>query len=649
MSIGVSTVRPSLTPVRDAIRPPRRTRLTLLLTSGLINVLTLTGSLFMMQVYDRVLGSQSLTTLIGLSAIALFAYGLQGLLESMRTRILVLISEKFDAEIGPKVNAANLAQSIRSPTGLQDAQRNARHVESIRAFLSGPGPLAALDMPWFPIYLITAFVLHWSLALTLVVATLLLVFLTFMTERNGAAPSRAAQEAHGQRTLDAEATLRNAEAAIANGMRGPLLARWNALHEKFLLAQRSATFTIGGYTVAARTSRMVLQSLMLGLGAFLAIKGLISPGAIIAASILSARALAPIDQAIASWKPFMAAREANTALNALLVRTHTQNVTHELDAPTQSLTVSDLTVTVPVVANAMKSGAMAERLVLSGIKFQLKAGEIVGVIGPSASGKSTLGRTLVGLWRARQGTVKIDSAPLEQWSQDRLGKFIGYLPQDVQLFDGTIGQNIARFQEDATDQKIMEAARAAGLHSDVLAIGGYDRVVGLGGMQLSGGQRQRIGLARALYDNPFLIVLDEPNSNLDIDGEIALAQALQGVKARGGIAVVIAHNLRVLDVVDYILLLDKSGSQRVFDLRDKVLEKIGMKVASAPTVAKAGEAIRARSTATVIDSVTGNHMASSVKRDGAPTDSRSATQRWQLQGPRVVVGDPSRSKSEGDK
>jgi PrtD family type I secretion system ABC transporter len=648
MRIGKAAARPSLTPVRDAIRPPRRTRVALVLASGLINLLTLTGSLFMMQVYDRVLGSQSLTTLLGLSAIALFAYGLQGMLEGMRTRILILISEKFDAEIGPQVNAANLAQSIRSPTGLQDAQRNARHVESIRAFLSGPGPLAAFDMPWFPIYLITAFILHWSLALTLVVATLLLVLLTYMTERNGAAPSLAAQEAHGRRTLDAEATLRNAEAAIANGMRGALLARWNGLHEKFLIAQRSATFTIGGYTIAARTSRMVLQSLMLALGAYLAIKGLISPGAIIAASILAARALAPIDQAIASWKPFVAAREAYTALNTLLVRTRSDGVLHELDPPSQSLSVIDLSVTVPVAATTTMPGPTTERLVLRGIKFQLKKGDVLGVIGPSASGKSTLGRILVGLWRVRQGVVKIDNAPLDQWSQDRLGKFIGYLPQDVQLFDGTIGQNIARFQDDATDQKIMEAARAAGLHEDVLAIGGYDRVVGLGGTQLSGGQRQRIGLARALYGDPFLIVLDEPNSNLDLEGEVALAQALRGVKARGGITVVIAHNFRVLEVVDYILLLDKNGGQRMFDQRDKVLEKIGLKVPGGPSGNAPGAPTSLRPSTAPETDLSERHAANGVHKASADAP-QPVAQRWQLQGPRVVVRHGGGSGTEGKK
>ena len=304
MKLRSAQNRASQTPVWDAIRPDRRTRLTLVFTSGLINVLTLTGSLFMMQVYDRVLGSQSVTTLIGLCAIALFAYVLQGVLESMRTRILVLISERFDAEIGPQVTAANLAQSIRSATGLQDAQRNTRHVEAVRAFIAGSGPLAAFDLPWLPIYLLTTYILHWSLAATIVGAALFLMLLTFLTERRGSGPSRAAQEALGRRTLDAEATLRNAEAAIANGMRGALLARWNLLHERFLDAQRAATFTIGGFSIAARTARMVLQSLVLALGAYLAIKGLISSGAIIAASILSARALAPIDQAIASWRPF---------------------------------------------------------------------------------------------------------------------------------------------------------------------------------------------------------------------------------------------------------------------------------------------------------------------------------------------------------
>ena len=325
---------------------------------------------------------------------------------------------------------------------------------------------------------------------------------------------------------------------------------------------------------------------------------------------------------------------------------------HELDAPTQVVTVSDLSVKVPVFAPNTPAGHIAEKLVLNGIRFQAKRGEIIGVIGPSASGQINTW-TDAGRRVARNGKAPSKSTGRRSisGSQDRLGKYIGYLPQDVQLFDGTIGENISRFQPDATDQKIMAAARAAGLHDEVLAIGGYDRQVGLGGAQLSGGQRQRVGLARALYDDPFLIVLDEPNSNLDLDGELALAQALRGIKERGGIAIVIAHNFRVLEVVDHILLLDKRGNQAGFDTRDRVLEKIGFKAppqqsqsarpaqpaASAPAagVAPAPLSMVRRPAA---EMATSNGAAGHDEiRALMPSTAEAppAAQNWRLEGPRI--------------
>ena len=576
MAKSASSAAISKSPVWDALCPSRSVRLTLLLSSGLINILTLTGSLFMMQVYDRVLGSQSVETLVALSLIAIFAYVMQGILDGYRGRILVLLAEKFDAEIAPKVNAANLQLTLRSSNGAIEAQRNSRNVEALRAFIGGPGPIAACDLPWLPIYLVVAFILHWSLALTIVLAALFFCWLTFMTERASKVPGRDAVEAGVRRAQEADSALRNAEVAQSMGMRNALAARWGDLNDKYLLAQRRVTYAVSGFGITSKTSRMLLQSLMLGLGALLAIKGQISAGAIIAASIMSTRALAPIDQAIGSWKPFIAARDAYHALNDLFRRVGTERQPFELQPPTKSLSVNDLVVAIPPVFTPLgqpPQPAQQERIAVQGVRMEAKAGQIVCVMGPSASGKSSLGRALVGIWRIRAGSVKLDEAPIEQWSPDRLGPHIGYLPQDVQLFDGTIAENISRFDAEATDAKVLAAASAAEFDKHVLAIGGYDRRIGPGGAHLSAGQRQRLGLARALYGDPFLVVLDEPNSNLDTEGEAALQAALLGVKTRGGIGIVIAHNLRVLAVADLVLYLD-NGMPSVFGDRDKALKHL---------------------------------------------------------------------------
>lgn len=622
-------------PIREALRPDRATRWTLVLTSGLVNVLTLTGSLFMMQVYDRVLGSQSVPTLVGLALIAVFAYVLQGSLEAMRQRILVLLSEKLDAEIGPRVASANLQLALRSVGTSQPAIRYARQVEDLRAFISGPGPIAALDLPWLPIFLIVVFILHWSLALAIVVAGLFLVWLTVMTERRSRAPAMAAQDAAQRRAMEADVGQRNAEAIHAMGMRPSFMRRWTELHESYLGAQRAASFAVGGFTVAARTSRLMLQSIVLGLGAYLALQGIISAGAIIAASILSARALAPVDQAIAAWKPFVAAREAYTSLTNLLVAVGNEREPLALDPPTSSLAVTDLMMTVPVPSPPPgvnpPPGQSVERTVLQGVKFTLSAGDSMAIIGPSASGKSTLARALVGVWTPRMGTVKLDGATLDQWSPERLGRHIGYLPQDVQLFDGTIAENISRFDPDAAHDGIIRAARAAAFHDYILQTGGYDRRIGPSGASLSAGQRQRLGLARALYADPFLVVLDEPNSNLDLEGKAALQSAIEGLTARGGIAVIVSHDASILDSVKYVLALDR-GRQVAFDASAVVLERLRLGVPPAapdPSV---------RTTQSPLP----HAQAQAAARAGGPA-SRTASTGQQFVGPRLVLQSATRS------
>jgi PrtD family type I secretion system ABC transporter len=533
------------------------------LVSGIINLLTLTGSIFMMQVYDRVLASQSVPTLIALSLIAVAAYTFQGWLDILRGRVLILIGERVDAEIGPKVHTAVVGLPLRRQDSSRDALQPFRHLEAVRSFLTGAGPVALFDVPWMPIYLVICFVLHPLIGLATLSGALALVVLTLLTEIKSKAPARAALEAQSERNAAAEAAQRGAEVVRAMGMLPALAMRWHQAHQAYLLAQRRANHVVGGLSATAKMARLVLQSALLGLGAYLAVRGQISPGTIIAGSIIGSRALAPVDQAIASWKSFVGARQGYQQLTKLLTLQANQETPFALPPPKRNLVVENLTVAAPGTSKA----------IVRRLSFKLEAGQALGIIGPSASGKSTLARTLVGVWPGQVGRVMLDGASLDQWSPEALGPSIGYLPQDMQLFDGTVAENIARFSPDASSDAVIEAAKAAAFHEQVLALpDGYDTKVGPAGAQLSTGQRQRLGLARALYKNPFLVVLDEPNSNLDAEGEAAVSAAIQSLKARGAIAVVIAHRPSAIAAVDLILVM-KEGEAVAFGPKEKVLAK----------------------------------------------------------------------------
>lgn len=548
----------------DVIASSRRAVVTLGVASGVINILTLTGSIFMMQVYDRVLGSQSVPTLLGLSVIAFGAYAFQGWLELMRGRILTLIGEKVDNELAPRVQDVGLKLTLTSPTGLGEANQALRDVEAIRGFIASNGLATAFDLPWLPIYILLLSFLHPIFGLATLVSAGFLIVLTWRTERGSHAAVKRAQELGVRRNLAVDAGLRSAEAITANGMRAAMVRRWADVHTSYLEAQRESTFVIGGYGAIARTSRMVVQSLMLALGAYLAIQGLITSGAIIAASIIASRALSPIDQAIASWRPFTAARDGYRRLSQLVVRVPADPQRFRLDPPKRGLSIEQVAVAPPG----------AQRPSVHSVSFALQAGQGLGIVGSSASGKSTLVRAIVNAWKPAVGRIRIDEASLDQWDPDELGKYIGYLPQDFQLFEGTIAENIARFDPNATEEAVQKAARAAGLDDYIRrVIGGYDKPIGGGGAFLSAGQRQRVGLARALYGDPFLVVLDEPNSNLDQDGEVALLQAMRAVRQRGGIAIVVAHRQQVLQEVDMVLALS-NGAPVAFGPRDEVGAKL---------------------------------------------------------------------------
>ena len=531
--------------------------------SGLSNILMLTSSFFMLQVYDRVLPSRSVPTLIALIFLATALYVAQGALDLIRSRISVRIGRHFDETLSLRVFDA-LARLPLKARGDGDGLQPLRDLDQVRAFLSSGGPSAIFDLPWMPLYLAISFLFHFWIGTTALIGVIILVAITLLTELRTKTPAKAfAGFAMARNALAVEAR-RNAEVLHAMGMRRQAAARWSDANRKYLTAHESATDVATGLGGISKVFRMVLQSTVLAVGAYLVIHQEATAGIIIASSILTARALAPVDMAIANWKGLVAARQSGQRLNQLLTILPAEEERLALPPPKHSLTVDRLHVLAPG----------SDKRVINDVSFALKSGQGLGIIGPSGSGKSSLARALVGVWTKLHGHVRLDNAPLEQWESGALGQHIGYLPQDVELFEGSVLANIARFYPNATANAVLEAARAADVHDLILSFpDGYSTRIGEGGMALSAGQRQRIGLARALYGNPFLVVLDEPSSNLDAEGEGALTQAILNVRHRGGIAVVVAHRPKALDALDHVLAIAE-GKTLCFGPRDQVLKKI---------------------------------------------------------------------------
>lgn len=521
------------------------------LFSGVINLLYLTGSFFMLEVYDRVLPSRSVPTLVGLAVLALVLYGFQGLLDIVRSRILLRSGRSLDEAMSPRVFRILVRLPLLAPGArvqpLQD-------LDQVRSFLSGVGPAALFDLPWMPLYLAICFLFHPLIGLAAAAGGLLLVALTLLTEALMRAPAREAAALAGSRGVLAEASRRNAEAVQAMGMTGRLATQWSACNDRYLAAHQRASDITAGLGGLSKVLRMMLQSGVLGIGAWLVINQQATAGIIIASSILTARALAPIELAISQWRGFVAARQSWKRLDELLTRIPEDAPRMALPRPTRSLAVEAVSVVPPGTT----------RVVAHDVAFRLQAGQGLGIVGPSASGKSSLVRTIVGVWPAARGRIQLDSAALDQWTPETLGPHVGYLPQDMELFAGSIADNIARFEAEPDAEKVIAAARAAGVHELILDLPqGYETPVGESGSALSAGQRQRVGLARALYGDPFLVVLDEPNSSLDKDGDEALTKAILGVRARGGIVIVIAHRPSALAGVDTILVM-RGGRQQAF-------------------------------------------------------------------------------------
>ncbi len=542
--------------------------------SGAINILALAGSMYMLQVYDRVLPSQSVPTLIGLSVLLLLLYAAFGSLDYCRSRLLSRVGRGVDKRIRERVLDAALS-GRRNSNDQRSGQQAIRDLDTVCGFASSAGPTALFDLPWMPLYLVLIYFLHPTLGIFATVGGLLLVIITAITEvraRKAVALANAGQTRANAFGFGADGT---SDAILAMGMNQSIVSKWLGLRDHGQEhALRMGDIT-NGMGAVSKSLRMLLQSGILGLGAYLAIQHQLSAGSIIAASIVMSRALAPIEIAIANWKGFAAARQAYARLTELLQAEPNHDRSTSLPMPKQKVEVSGLTLKAPGAAEAT----------VRNVSFALSAGDGLGVIGPSAAGKSTLIKGLIGIWSSADGSpcVRLDGATLDQWSTSERGRIVGYLPQEVSLIEGTIAENIARFDPRATSEEVVAAAKLAGVHEIILKLAnGYDTVVEPFGRNLSAGQRQQIGLARALYGSPFLVVLDEPNSNLDANGDANLTTAIKATRDRGGIVIVIAHRPSVLNAVNKILLL-ANGVVEELGPKDKILKRLmNPQAASAP-------------------------------------------------------------------
>lgn len=562
--------RPKANEMLAALTAYKRAFFNIGLFSAVINLLMLAPALYMLQVYDRVLASGNQMTLLMLTLMILGLFGLMGALEWVRSQVVIRLGTQMDMRLNQRVYDAAFEAQLR--TGSPAAAQALNDLTSLRQFATGNALFAFFDAPWFPVYLFVIFMFSPWLGLLALGGAVLLMILAWVNQHVSQAPLKAASELSVQATQQASAHLRNAEAIEAMGMLDTLRGRWLAQHTAFLAQQNLASEKTATVSAWSKGVRLALQSLVLGLGALLAVQGQITAGMMIAGSILMGRVLSPIDQLIGVWKQWSSARLAYQRLEALLHSYPARAQRMALPAPRGELAVEQLSASAPGT----------RRATLANLSFTLPAGQVLGVIGPSGCGKSTLARLLIGVWQPLAGKVRLDGAELSQWDKHQLGPHLGYLPQDIQLFAGTIAQNIARFAEVDAD-KVLAAAQLAGVHQLILQLPeGYETRLGEGGAGLSGGQKQRIGLARALYGLPAVIVLDEPNSNLDEAGEQALLQAIAQLKQHKRTLILITHKPNVLTLTDQLLIL-REGQLQAFGPTTKVL---GAPAAAKPAAAK---------------------------------------------------------------
>ena len=554
------SAKPEKTELEQALAVTRKAFISIAVFSMFINLLMLVPPLYMLQLYDRVLTSRSEDTLIMLTLLVVGLFIVMGFLEFVRSRILIRVGNKLDQQLNEKLFASMFKRSIQQPG--QSSPQPLHDMTSIRQFMTGNGPFAFFDAPWLPIYIAILFMFHAWFGIFAIMATLVLVGLAVANELSTKKLLGEANAGNIQSTQYAGACVKNAEVVAAMGMEPNLRQKWLQKHLNFLSKQSEASDRASILTNTSKNLRLMFQSLILGVGAYLAIHNEITPGMMIAGSIILGRALAPLDLMIGSWKSFGAARTAYGRLNEMFMQFPSQDRSMSLPDPVGNIKCEAVFVAPPGGNNPVVRGA----------NFELAAGESVAIIGPSAAGKSSMARAMLGVWPLLSGKVRLDGADIHSWNKDELGRFVGYLPQDIELFSGTISENIARFG-DVNPEAVVKAAKMAGVHELILRLpNGYDTEI-IGESGLSGGQRQRIGLARALYGSPKLVILDEPNSNLDDQGEQALAQALVQLKNQHSTLVVISHRKQILKHVDKILVMAQ-GQLKAFGPRDDVLQAL---------------------------------------------------------------------------
>jgi ATP-binding cassette, subfamily C, bacterial len=534
---------------------------TIAVFSAFVNLLMLTGPLYMLQIYDRVLPSRSEPTLLALTILIAALFIFMGLLDYIRGRVAARMGATMQSRLDGRVFDAVMRRSVltsersKPATGLRD-------LESVQKLLSSPVLFAVFDMPWAPLFIFAIYTFHPWLGHLALAGGLVLVAVTLMNQILTRKPELEAASMAMQGDAYAETIRQQGEMVRALGMSGAVLSRWQELRQRALRAQVQSSDRVSQFSTTTKTFRFFLQSAVLGLGAYLVLKGELTPGAMIAGSILLGRALAPVEQAIGGWPLVIRARQGWDRLKTLLQSTPAQREHTALPRPEARLEVNQITVFPPEQQKAS----------LRMLSLELSPGQALGVIGPSASGKSTLARVLAGIWKPASGSVRLDGAALEHYNPDVLGSYIGYLPQDVVLFDGTVAENISRMQAEPDAEAIVAAARKAGAHDMILQLPlGYDTPVAAGGARLSGGQKQRIGLARAFYGDPVMLVLDEPNSNLDAAGQDALNLSIRSAKAEGRIVIIMAHRPAGIAECDLILIVD-NGAAKAFGPRDEVLK-----------------------------------------------------------------------------
>lgn len=551
--------------IRRFLQRYRRYVWVVVLASVIVNLLVFAGSVYMLLVYDSVLPSRSQPTLFGLFAMLALVYLVQGALELIRSEALLGLANGIHHDLVGPVHHAAVSRSLKTQRESSGVQL-IRDLDQVHTFLTGTGPVAIIDLPWVVFFLVVLAALHWSLGLTALVGALILAVIAWWTSSRTSVGTKELVELSGRRLAANQTELRFAEAALSMGMQDRLLNKAKAWDDRFLANQSFLSRTVSRLGGAGRLFRLFLQSTMLTVGALLVLDGKASGGIILAASVLSGRALAPVDQALANARSYTSAKAGwKRLVEAIVLHPQPEPRTVTLAAPASEVVVNDLWVIPPGASNP----------VLSGVSLKLAKGDALAIVGPSAAGKSTLAKAMLGVWLPVRGEIRIDGATHSQWDRDLLGASFGYVPQSIELLEGTIGENIARFDPDATSEAVIAAAREAGMHETILALShGYDTQLSPGGIELSAGQRQRIALARALYGDPFIVILDEPNSNLDAAGDAALAQAIGRVRARGGIVIMVTHRPATLGPISHVAILN-DGKLADFGERDTVLQRNG--------------------------------------------------------------------------